>query len=235
MTPYNNIEMNITDGIALITLKNGKVNAFSHALIDEVNHALDQAEHDNAIVIITGQPGIFSAGYDLSVMQAGPEAASALVECGSKLARRLLAFPTPVIAACSGHAVAKGAFILLASDVRIGVDGPFKIGLNEVNIGMTMHYAGIEIAKARLPDSFYTRSVLCAEMFNPNDAMTAGFLDKVVPAESLLDHAMGIARHFTDNMDLRAHHQTKLKSRQAYLTRLDEAIEKDAKGMDINI
>ncbi|MFC3095885.1 crotonase/enoyl-CoA hydratase family protein [Alteromonas sediminis] len=234
MTSYQEINVDNEDGVSVITLDNGKVNAFSHTLIDEMNHALDEAERRNDIIILTGKAGIFSGGFDLKVMQSGIEAASALVQSGSKLARRLLSFPTPVITACSGHAVAKGAFILLASDVRIGADGPFKIGLNEVNIGMTMHYAGIEIAKARLPDSFFTRSVLCAEMFSPPDAVSAGFLDKVVAAESLMSEAMALANHFKDNMDLHAHQQTKLKARHDYLSRLDDAIDKDTKGIDFN-
>lgn len=231
MKSYEQIEFTLEDKIATITLNNGKVNAFSHQLITDVNDALDQAEQDNAVVIITGSPGILSGGYDLKVMTSGPEAATALVTEGSKLSRRLLAFPTPVIVACSGHAMAKGAFILLSADVRLGAAGDFKIGLNEVNIGMTMHYAGLEIAKARLPDSYFNRSVLCAEIFSPEDAVTAGFLDKVVPAEQLMAHAVGYAKHFNENMKMPAHKGTKLKARKAYLERLDQAIEADAKGV----
>lgn len=231
MKSYEQIEFTLEDKIATITLNNGKVNAFSHQLITDVNDALDQAEQDNAVVIITGSPGILSGGYDLKVMTSGPEAATALVTEGSKLSRRLLAFPTPVIVACSGHAMAKGAFILLSADVRLGAVGDFKIGLNEVNIGMTMHYAGLEIAKARLPDSYFNRSVLCAEIFSPEDAVTAGFLDKVVPAEQLMAHAVGYAKHFNENMKMTAHKGTKLKARKAYLERLDQAIEADAKGV----
>lgn len=229
MSDYELLSYQQHNNIATITLNNGKVNAVSPQVITEFNRALDQAENDQAVVIITGQPGILSGGYDLKVMKDGPESAIQLVTAGSTLARRLLAFPTPVIAACSGHAVAKGAFLLLASDVRIGVAGDFKIGLNEVNIGMTMHYAGIELAKERLPDSWFNRSVLCAEMFDPETAVTAGFLDKVVPAEHLLSTANAIAGQFVQHMDMTAHQQTKLKSRKAYLERLDSAIAQDAK------
>lgn len=99
-------------------------------------------------------------------MTAGPQRAVDLVTQGSTLARRLLAHPFPVIVACSGHAVAKGAFLLLSVDYRIGVDGPFSIGLNEVQIGMTMHHAGIELARDRLRKSAFHRSVINGEMFN---------------------------------------------------------------------
>ena len=144
------ISYQLDDGIATLTLSNGKVNAISPEMISAFNAALDQAEKDRAVVIITGQPGILSGGYDLKVMTASPEQAIELVRQGSSLARRLLSHPFPVVIACPGHAVAKGAFLLLSVDYRIGVEGPFSIGLNEVQIGMTMHHAGIELARDRL-------------------------------------------------------------------------------------
>ena len=107
------IQVKIENNVLTITLNNGKVNAITHQVISEINTALDQAEQESAVVILTGQAGMFSAGYDLNTMKASSDSAIALVTEGSKLARRMLAFPTPIIAACSGHAVAKGAFLLL--------------------------------------------------------------------------------------------------------------------------
>ncbi len=183
------ISYQLEDGIATLTLNNGKVNAISPDVIVAFNAALDQAVQDRAVVIITGQPGILSGGYDLKVMTSSPQNAVALVTAGSTLARRMLAHPYPIIVACPGHAIAKGAFILLSADYRIGVEGPFNIGLNEVQIGMTMHHAGIELARDRLRRSAFHRSVINGEIFNPEGAMDAGFLDKVVPAEQQAEHA----------------------------------------------
>ena len=183
------ISYQFEDGIATLTLNNGKVNAISPAVIDAFNQALDQALQDKAVVIVTGQPGILSGGYDLKVMTSGPENAVNLVAAGSTLARRLLSHPYPVIVACPGHAVAKGAFLLLSADYRIGVDGPFQIGLNEVAIGMTMHHVGIELARDRLRKSAFTRSVINAEMFSPAAAVDAGFLDTLVSADQLQESA----------------------------------------------
>ncbi|AXQ49137.1 crotonase/enoyl-CoA hydratase family protein [Pseudomonas vlassakiae] len=211
------------DGIATLTLNNGKVNAISPDVIAAFNAALDRATQERAVVIITGQPGILSGGYDLKVMTSGPKEAVALVTAGSTLARRLLSHPFPVIVACPGHAVAKGAFLLLSADYRIGVEGPYKIGLNEVQIGMTMHHAGIELARDRLRRSAFHRSVINAEMFEPKDALDAGFLDKVVPAEQLLEVALGMARELK-KLNMLAHKNTKLKVRKALLDSLDEAI-----------
>jgi len=217
------VSYQFSNGIARLTLSNGKVNAVSPAVVEAFNKALDQAEQDKAVVVITGQPGILSGGYDLKVMTSSVEAAKDLVAAGSTLARRMLSHPYPVIVACSGHAVAKGAFILLSADYRIGIEGPFKIGLNEVAIGMTMHHVGIELARARLTNSAFNRSVINAEMFDPAEAVTAGFLDKVVPAEELENKAMEMATQLT-KLNMTAHRNTKLKTRKALLELLDSSI-----------
>ncbi|MBX8503059.1 crotonase/enoyl-CoA hydratase family protein [Pseudomonas lijiangensis] len=220
------ISYQLEDGIATLTLNNGKVNAISPDVIAAFNAALDQAETDRAVVIITGQPGILSGGYDLKVMTSSAEAAIDLVSRGSTLARRMLAHPFPIIVACPGHAVAKGAFLLLSADYRIGVEGPFNIGLNEVQIGMTMHHVGIELARDRLRKSAFHRSVINAEMFDPQGALNAGFLDKVVSIDELQDTARTAALQLK-KINMNAHRKTKLKVRKALLDTLDSAIELD--------
>lgn len=220
------INYQLDDGIATLTLNNGKVNAISPAVIDAFNAALDRAEQDRAVVVITGQPGILSGGYDLKVMTSGPQNAIELVAAGSTLARRLLAHPFPVVVACTGHAVAKGAFILLSADYRIGVEGPFSIGLNEVQIGMTMHHVGIELARDRLSKAAFQRSVIGGEMFDPQAARDAGFLDKVVAPEALQAETLAAAQRLK-KINMSAHRNTKLKVRKALLETLDAAIAED--------
>lgn len=220
------VTYHLHDGIASVKLANGKVNALSPDVIVGLNRALDQSEQDKAVVILTGQPGILSGGYDLKVMTSSPQAALDLVAAGSTLTRRMLAHPFPIIVACPGHAVAKGAFLLLSGDYRIGVEGPFSIGLNEVKIGMTMHQVGIAIARDRLTTPAFQRSVINAEMFNPQGALAAGFFDRVVAPEELLPVANEVAQQFKD-LNMAAHRKTKLKVRKLLLETLDAAIEID--------
>lgn len=224
------VSYQLADGIATLTLNNGKVNAISPDVIAALNQALDRAVEDRAVVILTGQPGILSGGYDLKVMTSGPQNAVNLVTAGSTLARRMLAHPFPIIVACSGHAVAKGAFLLLSADYRVGVEGPFTIGLNEVQIGMTMHHVGIELARDRLRKSAFQRSVINAEMFTPQAALEAGFLDKVVAPEQLMETAVAMAQQL-QKINMGAHAKTKLKAREAFLKTLDQAIELDRAGL----
>jgi enoyl-CoA hydratase len=221
------IDFELDENIATITLKNGKVNAISHQVITEINSALYQAEPQKAAVILTSQPGIFSGGYDLKTMKESSDSAVSLVTAGSTLTRRMLSFPFPIVGACTGHAIAKGAFLLLSCDYRIGTLGSFKIGLNEVAIGMTMHQAGLELARNRVPINYLTRSVINAELFDPETAVLAGFLDTLVEPDQLMATAKAAATQLL-TLNMTAHHGTKLRERKDILTALDAAIAIDS-------
>ena len=225
------VNYSVEHGVATLTLNNGKANVFSFELIEQFNQALDQAEKDRAVVVITGRPGMFSGGYDLSVMAQGEAAANKLIQQGSTLCKRLLSFPTPVVSCCSGHAVAKGAFILLASDLRIGASGQFKFCFNEVAIGMALHYAGAELARQRLTPAALQRALLLSEPFDPQGAVEAGFLDMVVPADELQETTRNLAQQLT-KLNFTAHYKTKMKLRQPMLERLEAAIQRDIKELD---
>ncbi len=132
----------LRDSVATITMDDGKVNALSLAMLTELGAALDRASADRAVVVLTGREGVFSAGFDLPVLQAGGTEAAELLHAGFDLAARLLAFPAPVLVACPGHAIAMGAFLVLSGDYRIGASGPYKYTANEVAIGMSSAAGG---------------------------------------------------------------------------------------------
>jgi len=178
------------DAIALITFDDGKANAVSPALIAAANQALDRAEREAQAVLLTGRAGRFSAGFDLSVMTGGMDAMRALVQAGAEFALRMYAFPRPVVIACPGHALAAGAVFLCSADLRIGAEGAFKIGLNEVAIQLPLPEFAMELARERLSPRFFSQSVTQARIYDPAGAREAGFLDEVVPAEQLLDVAL---------------------------------------------
>lgn len=217
------------ENYAIITINNGKANAISHDVISGIHEGLHKAEQTSKVVILTGTDGVFSGGFDLSIMKKSPKDAIDLVTEGSKLSLRMLQFPLPIIVACNGHAIAKGAFLLLSSDYRIGVQGNFKIGLNEIAIGMTMHNAGVAIAEARLSEVYLNRSVVNAEIYTPETAIAAGFLDTIVQPEELLNTAISTAKTF-GQLNMTAHAETKLKIRKNHLTTLENGILLDAKN-----
>ena len=220
------VSVTIDNGVATIAMDDGKANVLSHAMWDGLEAAFDQAEEAEAIVVLQGRAGIFSGGFDLKEMSKGPENALFLTSRGSKMARRILSFPTPVIGVSTGHCIAMGAFLMLACDYRIGAAGDFKVGLNETIIGMTMHNFGIELARYRLPLNYFNRCVINAEIWSPEDAMPAGFYDRIAPLESL-DQAASMAAEMFSQLDMNAFNGTKNKSRKGVLELLDHCIELD--------
>ncbi len=213
-----------SDGIATITMDDGKVNALGVPMLRELHAAFDRAEEEDAIVILTGREGRFSAGFDLKVFSDTPEQLPEMLTLGARLCERILTFPRPVVTACTGHGVAAGCFIQLPADLRLGVDGPFRIGLNEVMIGLTMPQFVIDLARSRLTPSHFDRAVNSAAMYTPSDAVHAGFLDRVVAAEELASAAHQAARELAA-LNAEAHRATKLKSRVGVIDAVHRAIE----------
>ena len=217
--------------IATIAMDDGKVNAFSLDMLRELHGALDRAERDAAVVVLTGREGRFSAGFDLATFAAagepgGSERLIEMLRLGAGLAQRILAFPTPVVVACNGHAIAAGAFPLLAADARIGAGGAFRIGLNEVKIGLTLPWFAVELARQRLHPAHFDRAVVTARLHGPPDAVAAGFLDEVVAPDELAAAARARAAELAElNMD--AHVATKLRARGAAIEALRDAIARE--------
>jgi enoyl-CoA hydratase len=213
--------------MATITMDDGKVNVLSLAMLGEINAALDRAEADASVVVLGGRPGVFSAGFDLPVLRDSGEAAGSMLRAGFDLAERLLSFPAPIVIACSGHAIAMGAFLVLSGDYRIGAAGSYKITANEVAIGVTLPRAAVEICRQRLSPAYFNRATIIAEVFAPADAVDAGFLDRVVEGAEL-DQAARSAASELAQLDMAAHSATKLRARKTTLEAVHEAIELDS-------
>lgn len=192
--PTDPVRYELRDAVAVITLDDGKANALSPRMIAAINGALDRAEREAQAVVVVGRPGRFCAGFDLGVMTRGLEPMRALVTSGAELALRLFEFPRPVVIACTGHALAAGAVLLCAGDLRIGARGEFKIGLNEVAIQMPVPIFALELARARLSKRHFSQAVAQARIYDPVDACDAGYLDQAVEPEVLIETALAHGR-----------------------------------------
>jgi enoyl-CoA hydratase len=221
-----------TGMVATITMDDGKVNGLSPSMLREINGALDRAEADKAVVILTGREGVFSAGFDLRILKAGRFDAVTMLRSGFELAERLLSFPFPVVVACNGHALAMGTFLLLSADYRIGVSGPYKFAANEVAIGLTVPRAAIEVCRQRLTPAIFSRAVMLSEVFSPETAIQAGFLDAVVAPEELQSFAATYAEKLS-KLDMKAHSKTKLRARKHTLQAVRAGIKADMREIMI--
>ena len=187
------ITLDIQNDIAHIAMDDGKANAMSFSFLEAFTAHLDKAEKEAKAVMISGRPGRFCAGFDLSIMRESPDRAGELVNAGGHLMLRLFASPIPIVIACTGHALAGGGLLLLCADTRIGTQGDFKIGLNETAIGMVLPTVGIELPKARLRQDHFTSAVIQAKAHTPDEAVEAGFLDMAVAPEALMETSLAAA------------------------------------------
>ncbi len=224
------ISIENTDGISVITLDDGKANVMSPAMLAALNSALDDAEAAGSIVVIRGRDGLFSGGFDLGVFKSGDQGQIfAMLEGGAVLSERLLSYPQPVIAACTGHAMAMGLFMLLSCDYRIGCNSGHRFAANEVAIGMTLPYFATEVCRQRMAPAAFNSGLTLARVFASEEAVAAGILDQVVTPQALDAAVMEKAESFKQ-LDMASHRATKQRLRADLLAKLRGAIEADCAG-----
>ena len=173
--------------VSIITLDDGKANVFSPEMSQQIDECLDQVATEEGCLVITGKEGMFSGGLDLKIIQSGDiERIQEMSSKAFKLLARIFSFPRPVIAACSGHAVALGTFLLCCCDYRIGVKGEFMLGANEMRTNMVIPTPILELIKFRVSNTHKYRAVLGAEMYKLEDSISAGLIDEVVDQDLLM-------------------------------------------------
>jgi enoyl-CoA hydratase len=213
--------------ISTIVMDDGKTNVMSLAMLNALHAAFDAAEQDKTVPILSARGRHFSGGFDLNVFKSGSaEQQYLMVRAGAELALRILSFPTPVVVTCHGNAFPMGAFLIMSSDHRIAAEGDYRIGMNEVAIGLTVPRFAIEIARQRLTPAYFSRVVINAEMVGPAQAVTAGFFDRVVPAAEL-EHAARAAAEALSTLDMVAHAATKARARGAVISMIRAMIDED--------
>ncbi len=220
------VRYSLQDHVATIRIDDGKRNALSPQVLGEIYQALDRAESDRAIVILTGRESVFSAGFDLHVMKRGGIDALRMLRAGYALTARVMAYPYPVIAACNGHALAMGVFLMLSADYVIGSRGDFKIAANEVAIGLTMPRVAAAMLHHRLNPAAYQRAVTLSDYFDVESAVNAGFFDELVDPVDLMPRAEARVDDFKA-LDLRAHATSKRRIRAALIRRIRLSIPLD--------
>lgn len=222
----DSVEYNLQDRVATIRMDDGKRNALSPQLLREIHAAFEQAESDRAAVIITGRESVFSAGFDLYVMKRGGINALRMLRMGYALTARVSAYPYPVVAACNGHVMAMGVFLMLSADYVIGSRGDFKISANEVAIGLTMPRVAAAMLRHRLNPAAFQRAVTLSQYFDVESALNAGFFDELVDPVNMTSRAESCANEFK-KLDPKAHAASKRRIRKALIRKIRVSIPLD--------
>ena len=226
---YSKLACSHDGGVTRIVMDDGKVNAVSLDLIAELHAAFDGAREREDIVLLQGRAGMFSAGFDLKYLGSSAEAAVELVAASARLAGRIMRHPEPVIAGCTGHAYPMGAFILMSADFTVGVAGDFRLGMNEVAIGLTVPGFALELARYRLSPPWFRRGVSAGRLFSPQEALAAGLLDEIVDAPDLPAALTARAAEYAA-VDRAAFRGTKQKMHSEFLRRYDAVIAAELAG-----
>jgi len=225
----NSLSYHLSDGFATITIDDGKANVMGVPMLRALDGALDRALEDRAAVIIQGRPGMFSAGFDLTVFKGDPKELLEMLKSGAKLTERVLSFPYPVVAVCTGHAIAMGVFLMLCADLRIGTAAEARIQVNEVQIGFTLPHFAIEVCRQRLSPAHFSLAALTACPYTQQQAMEAGFLDELTLPDGLSGILEARKAHLR-TLDMDAFAATKMRLRRSGLASLRDAIGKDVEA-----
>jgi len=220
------LSYHLADGFATITIDDGKANVMGLPMLRALEAAFDRALEDKAVVIIQGRPGMFSGGFDLTVFKSDPRELFEMLKSGAELTERVLSFPYPVVAVCTGHAIAMGVFLLLCADLRIGTSADARIQVNEVQIGFTLPHFAIEVCRQRLSPSHFNLAALTAAPYNQRQAVGAGFLDELSSPDELAGLLEAHKKHLR-TLDMAAFSATKLRLRGPVLNLLRTAIGND--------
>lgn len=210
--------------VLVIHLDDGRANAVTLELIAELTEAVRRADADPEVkaLVLHGREGRFSGGFDLGVMRSGDMRAIAeLASGGGLLVHTLYGADLPVVIACTGHAIAMGAMLLMSGDQRVGADGDFKIGMNELAIGISLPDWALTILLERLDRRRVQEALMTARLYGPSEAVEVGYLDEVVAPERVLDRAMEIAEGLAATIDLKAYATTARTLRGSMLAALE--------------
>lgn len=198
------------EDVAVITMDDGKRNALAPAMIAALESALDRADADSVVPVLTGRPGTYSAGFDLKLMKHGGPRALGMLRDGMKLAIRMLEAPRPVVVACNGDSYAMGLFLVLVGDYRLAARGDYALVANEVAVAFTLPRTAVALCRAKIPPPYFQRTTTLSEVYSPETALTAGIVDEVVAPDELLDAAVAKAGALA-KLDPRAYAETKAR------------------------
>lgn len=183
------VQYSLENKVAVVRMDDGKANALSKPMIEALLESLTRAEQEASAMVLAGRESRFCAGFDLRVMMSGPENAKDLLRTGSDLLLRLYESKIPLVIACTGHALAGGALVVLTGDYRVGALGAFQVGLNEVAIGMPVPMLAMELARDRLLTTELAPATLMAKIYHPEGAVRAGYFDEALPPDQVIARA----------------------------------------------
>ncbi|MGH7467170.1 MAG: enoyl-CoA hydratase/isomerase family protein [Longimicrobiales bacterium] len=193
------IRIETRDGMAIMQMLHGKANTLDLEFCQQLMDALTALAGSTRALVLTGTGSIFSAGVDLMRIQAdGPPYIQRFVPMITKLVRALFEFPSPLVAAVNGHAVAGGCVMACAADYRLMARSQVRIGVPELRVGVPFPTAALEMIRFVVPPHKLHTVVYGGAKYLPEEALEFGLVDEVTDADVLLERAWAVARQLAD-------------------------------------
>jgi len=226
------VTYSLEDGIAHITMDDGKANSMDWVFFDEMRENMDQTEKDKAkVLVIKGRPGFFSGGLDLKLLPTlSVNEMKSFATTFARIMLRVFSFPVPTIAAITGHAVAGGAMLAFACDRRFAIDGPYRIQMNEALIGIPLPSWMLLIARSAIPSRWRIEALLHARAYSPNEAMERGILDAVAKDADSLAAKVKTSTGELSILNLPAYAASKKNLRQTEIDHVLDLLKKELSG-----
>ena len=228
------IDVNISDGIAVLTMTHGKANALTIEFCDAIAKAVNDLKGSSArALVITGQGKMFSAGVDLPrMLDGGPSYVREFLPALHRLYDAVFFNPKPVIAAINGHAIAGGCVLACCADRKLMARGAGKIGVTELKVGVPFPPLAFEVMRFATEPRFLSEAILGAATYSPEDGVARGFVDDVVEPNALMERALATAQQLAA-LSPPAFAQSKAQIRAAVSERLAQAGATEAAVTDI--
>jgi len=221
------IERESRDGVVVLRMANGKVNALDLDMLTALIDELDALAVAGPPLVLTGRGATFSAGVDLKrIVTEQRKYIEEFLRALSVAFCTLFRYPGPAVAAVNGPAIAGGYVLAAACDHRVAADGATRLGLSELQVGVPFPTAAIEIVRHAVGTPAAGRFALSAELLDAAAALAAGLVDEVVPAPALLARA---ASHASTRAErgLDAYRLTKRQVQRPALEKIERAAPDD--------
>lgn len=189
------LKTEIRNGIGVVTLDRGTANALNHDMIGEITSLFAEWRNDASVLgaVITGKGNFFSAGLDvIEVFSYDKDQSETFWKGFAGMMYELASWPKPLGSAVNGHSPAGGCIIAITADFRIMAEGNFKIGLNEVPVGIVVPMPVYKLYAQWVGARNAYQFLIQGKLLNPTEAASAGLVDALVPQEQVLPTAEGL-------------------------------------------
>ncbi len=179
----------------VVRFDHGKVSALDEELLTALADQLEEVDRmPYGAVILTGTGSSFSAGVDLwRLLDGGAEYIRSFLPALDRALSTLFTLPRPVVAAVNGHAIAGGCVLACACDYRLMAEGPGRIGVAELRVGVPFPALALETLRFATGDVRAQEMVYLAEVYSAQEARELNLVDEVVPPGQLLERAGSMA------------------------------------------